>query len=136
MIPDLDLYLPDQALDQTLAPCPKCGAEYNIPRTRRGPALFVFTKNAYRVICEAEGCCYKGKMERTADKAIHSWNNQVELCKLKQLRSQAGLSQMALAERAGIGWTAISKIENGHQVPTEYMRTRLAAALCVDPSEL
>jgi DNA-binding XRE family transcriptional regulator len=136
MIPDYLENLPDPALDQNLKPCHSCGAKYNIPGIRRGPTILMFSKNAYRVDCLAEKCKHRGKMERTCENAIISWNKQVKPGKLRELRKQRGLSQVALGDLAGIGYTAISKIEMGKQVPTEYMLTKLSKALGVDISEI
>lgn len=54
---------------------------------------------------------------------------------LKQLRAEAGLSQIALSERLGLKYyTFVSQVENGFgRVPTESMEA-WARALGVDPS--
>jgi len=54
---------------------------------------------------------------------------------LKQLRAEAGLSQIELAERLGLKYyTFISQVENGFgRVPTESMEA-WARALGVEPS--
>jgi transcriptional regulator with XRE-family HTH domain len=55
---------------------------------------------------------------------------------LKELRAQAGLSQIELAERLGLKYyTFISQVENGFgRVPTESMEA-WARALGTEPSE-
>jgi XRE family transcriptional regulator, regulator of sulfur utilization len=55
--------------------------------------------------------------------------------RLKELRTQAGLSQEALAERAGMHWTYLSDLERGRQTPTMDLINRLARALGVTLAE-
>lgn len=56
---------------------------------------------------------------------------------LRGLRKQAGLSQRELAQRAGIDFTYLSKIENGRvDPPAEETMRALARTLGVDPEEL
>ena len=55
---------------------------------------------------------------------------------LKRLRRAAGLSQEALAERAGISTQAISALESGlRKSPYPKTVAMLAAALGLDPAE-
>lgn len=51
-------------------------------------------------------------------------------------RRRAGLTQEALAERAGLHPTYISMIENGHKVPTLEAARQLASGLGVRLSKL
>ena len=51
---------------------------------------------------------------------------------LKRLREEAGLSQAALAERAGVNVFGIAKIEQGLREPNWATVLRLAAALEVE----
>ena len=51
-------------------------------------------------------------------------------------RAALGLSQEALAERAGPHWTYLGGIERGTRNPTLAKIVLLAAALDVDPGEL
>jgi transcriptional regulator with XRE-family HTH domain len=56
---------------------------------------------------------------------------------LRGLRKGAGLSQRELAERAGIDFTYLSKIENARvEPPAEATLRALARALAADPEEL
>ena len=56
---------------------------------------------------------------------------------LRGLRKGAGLSQRELAERAGIDFTYLSKIENARvEPPAETTLRALARALAADPEEL
>lgn len=56
--------------------------------------------------------------------------------RLRQLRAARGLSQEALARRAGINRSYYSKIETGSQSPTVDRLHQIAAALHVHISEL
>jgi transcriptional regulator with XRE-family HTH domain len=55
---------------------------------------------------------------------------------VRRLRASAGLSQEALAERAGLHRTYVSSIERGERNLTLENIFRLAEALGVDPREL
>lgn len=55
---------------------------------------------------------------------------------LRQLRTEKGLSQSALAERAGLSRNFVAQIERGESLPTVATLSRLAAALGVTSSEL
>jgi transcriptional regulator with XRE-family HTH domain len=55
---------------------------------------------------------------------------------LRDLRRTAGLSQEALAERAGIHSTYVSQIERGLKSPTVRMLGKLAKALGTTPSKI
>lgn len=48
---------------------------------------------------------------------------------LRKMRKQAGLTQQQLADRAGLGHSIISDIENGKKQPTVYTMCLLAFAL-------
>jgi DNA-binding XRE family transcriptional regulator len=56
--------------------------------------------------------------------------------RLRQLRAARGLSQEALARRAGIARSFYSKIETGNQSPTVDKLHNIAAALHVHIAEL
>jgi HTH-type transcriptional regulator, competence development regulator len=60
--------------------------------------------------------------------------------RLRELRRARGLSQRALAERVGVGFSYISRCETGTldfgQYPSEELICRLAAALDADEDEL
>ncbi len=56
--------------------------------------------------------------------------------RLKRAREQALLTQQELAERAGLGFPTISRIENDHVEPHFRTIRKLAKALGVDPAEL
>lgn len=48
---------------------------------------------------------------------------------LKHLREVRGVSQRDLAEKSGVGYASIARIETGRQDPTVGMLARLAEAL-------
>jgi transcriptional regulator with XRE-family HTH domain len=48
---------------------------------------------------------------------------------LRHWRERRGYSVRQLAERAGVGFVTVSRIENGHMSPTVTMLEKLAAAL-------
>jgi transcriptional regulator with XRE-family HTH domain len=48
---------------------------------------------------------------------------------LKEWRKIRGLSQWALADKSGVGYASIARIETGRQDPTVGMLARLAEAL-------
>jgi transcriptional regulator with XRE-family HTH domain len=48
---------------------------------------------------------------------------------LRQWRKARGLNQWDLADRSGVGYASIARIETGRQDPTVSMLTRLAEAL-------
>jgi len=56
--------------------------------------------------------------------------------KLKKLRSERGLSQRALAERAGISREYLARLETARQDPTLTTLEKLAHALRVDVTRL
>ncbi len=56
--------------------------------------------------------------------------------RVRSIRSDQGISQMALAERAGLHFTFVSSIERGRRNPTLTTICALAEGLNVDPSEL
>ena len=55
---------------------------------------------------------------------------------LKRERERALLTQQELAERAGLGFPTISRIENDHVEPHFRTIRKLAQALGLDPAEL
>lgn len=56
--------------------------------------------------------------------------------RLEAIRADIGLSQTALAERAGTSQSAISQMERGERKPSFGMLRKLAGALRVSPSHL
>jgi len=48
---------------------------------------------------------------------------------LRHWRERRGYSVRGLAERAGVGFVTVSRIENGHMSPTVEMLEKLAKAL-------
>lgn len=56
--------------------------------------------------------------------------------KLKRLREAQGLTQEALAEKAGISRTYIARLETAKHDPTLTVIEKLAKALGVKPSQL
>jgi transcriptional regulator with XRE-family HTH domain len=56
--------------------------------------------------------------------------------RLCRLRKQAGLTQEALADTAGLHWTYVGQIERGERNLTYKNVLKLARGLGVDPSEL
>ena len=55
---------------------------------------------------------------------------------LRHWREQRGLSVRALAERAGVSYPTISRIESGRMSPTVEMLEKLAKALDIDARDL
>lgn len=55
---------------------------------------------------------------------------------LRRMRKERGLSQEALAERAGLATDYLGFIERGENVPTLTVLLKLAMALDIPPSEL
>jgi transcriptional regulator with XRE-family HTH domain len=51
---------------------------------------------------------------------------------LRHWRERRGYSVRGLAERAGVGFVTVSRIENGHMSPTVEMLEKLAKALDID----
>jgi len=51
---------------------------------------------------------------------------------LKRWRNIRGLSQWDLADKSGVGYASIARIETGRQDPTVGTLTRLAEALGID----
>lgn len=56
--------------------------------------------------------------------------------RLERIRTDAGLSQTALAERIGVSQSAISQMESGDRKPSFDMVRQMAKALGVKPSYL
>jgi HTH-type transcriptional regulator, competence development regulator len=57
--------------------------------------------------------------------------------RVRELRKAQGMSQRELADRAGIDFTYLSKIENGHmEPPSEQVIRRVAEELDADADEL
>jgi len=54
---------------------------------------------------------------------------------LRQWRERRGLTLHALAERAGVSYVTITRIENGRMSPTVAMLEKLAAALDISLRE-
>ena len=55
---------------------------------------------------------------------------------VKRLRKQAGLSQEALADLAGLARSYMSEVEVGRRNPTLKIVAKIAGALGAEPSEL
>ena len=51
---------------------------------------------------------------------------------LKEWRKIRGLTQWDLADKSGVGYASIARVETGRQDPTVGMLTRLAEALDID----
>ena len=60
----------------------------------------------------------------------------VKLTRLRFVRERAALTQRELAERAGVTYVQISRIERGEAEPYPSTVRKLATALGVAPSEL
>jgi len=52
--------------------------------------------------------------------------------RLKEWRKLRSLTQWELADKSGVGYASIARIETGRQDPTVGMLTRLAEALGID----
>lgn len=55
---------------------------------------------------------------------------------IRRLRNKAELSQRALADLTGLSFTTISRLENGHHLPTLGSLNLIAKALKVSQSSL
>jgi len=60
----------------------------------------------------------------------------VKLTRLRTVRERAALTQRELAERAGVNYVQISRIENGDAQPRPGTVRKLATALGVAPVDL
>lgn len=58
------------------------------------------------------------------------------MLRLKDARRQRGLSQHALAARAGVGYSTVLRAERGTHKTRPYIARRLAAALDLRPEEV
>jgi transcriptional regulator with XRE-family HTH domain len=58
------------------------------------------------------------------------------MLQLKDARAARGLSQRALADRAGVGESTVLRIERGKTSPMPHVARRLSAALGVEPGEV
>jgi ribosome-binding protein aMBF1 (putative translation factor) len=123
-------------MDHLIDICPKCKSPYNIPTRRRGPTVLKYDKNNYRVICL--NCWKLGVMQSTGNKAIESWNDREVYKKdhipdyairLKKLRTEMGLSQVALSKKAGLGKNTLYTIEHGEKFPKPETIQKLEAVL-------
>ncbi|MGH3850369.1 MAG: helix-turn-helix domain-containing protein [Pseudonocardiaceae bacterium] len=56
--------------------------------------------------------------------------------RIRERRQVLGLSQEALAERAGLHWTFVGQVERGRRNLSFHNLLKLAAGLGVDPAEL
>ncbi|MDX3064022.1 helix-turn-helix transcriptional regulator [Streptomyces sp. ND04-05B] len=56
--------------------------------------------------------------------------------RLRRLRTEAGLSQLALAERGGLDHRTVSRCENGRRAVSVDILARLAYALGIQPWQL
>lgn len=55
---------------------------------------------------------------------------------VRQLRGRAGLSRVALAERAGLDVSTLDRVEGGQANPTLFILLRIASGLDVPPETL
>ncbi len=58
------------------------------------------------------------------------------MLKLRELRKQRSLSQVALSKRAGLCPYTISRLENGHHRPTFLTVRKLAEGLGMKPEDI
>ena len=56
--------------------------------------------------------------------------------RLRQERERQGISQTALADRAGIDRNTVNRIENGHYSPNMESFVLICKALHLDPSDM
>jgi len=56
--------------------------------------------------------------------------------RLRQERERQGISQTALADRAGIDRKTVNRIENGHYSPNMESFVLICKALHLDPSDM
>lgn len=55
---------------------------------------------------------------------------------IKQIRYERGISLRQLAKSSGVGFTTISKIENGYVIPTQLTMISIARGLKMDVTEV
>jgi ribosome-binding protein aMBF1 (putative translation factor) len=128
-------------VDHLIDICPKCKSPHNVVShdknlRRRGPAVIRYGPKQYRVICLA---CWKlGFIRTTATKAIESWNSGEDYNKnyipkhavrLRKLRTEKGLSQRVLAEKAGLAKNTVYTIEHGDKFPKPETVEKLESVL-------
>jgi len=56
--------------------------------------------------------------------------------RLKEWRNRRGLTPWGLADKSGVGWASIARIETGRANPRLSTINRLAEALDLDPKDL
>src|SRR5262249_21191620 len=75
------------------------------------------------------------RMKRKSEKIFEDLRKRVS-GNLARLRTAQGISQMGLADLAGLHWRHLQKIEAGDSNVTLVTMARLASGLGVDPREL
>jgi transcriptional regulator with XRE-family HTH domain len=68
--------------------------------------------------------------------AVVAFDNSMTPLRLRDWRERRGLSLRALAERAGVGYVTVWRIEHGELSPTVAMLEKLARALDVHLTDL
>ncbi len=63
-------------------------------------------------------------------------NVKVDAGKLRDIRRQRALERRELAERSGVHWTTIARLELGQGTMRLSTARRIAEALDVDPAEI
>lgn len=63
-------------------------------------------------------------------------SDEINMNTYKQWRKSSGLTLRKLSEIVGVDFTYLSKIENGHEVPSVGLIERMGAASGIDPREV
>lgn len=72
---------------------------------------------------------------RPMTRGLHAWAQHVGQT-IKRLREQANMTQIELAEKAGLTQSHVSRIENAEHSPTHFTLDKIAKALSVEIREL
>lgn len=132
--PYLDLRI-NQELDRNLIPCPVCHNKYNDPhKHRKGPTcLPKFEGDKVHIICLS--CWTIGEPAKDQHGANDNWNagrlayKDREDNPYRKRRLALGLTQKQLAQRAGLGSSTITSIENGYYDMGDVTRLKVERAL-------
>jgi DNA-binding XRE family transcriptional regulator len=115
--------------NEKLKPCPECGAEFNIPSVRLGPAMLTLSAREYRVRCLS--CWHRGATKATINGAIEAWNaREVPLhIRIRRRREALGWTGRDLANKAGVCDDTVYRMESGRVNITNKNKEKLIEAL-------
>lgn len=121
-------------------------AERTVPASRQNLGEVLKAHNlefydAFKLFEDAEGKCSQDDfyIRSVSNEQGQSLQLQTNLAQevgsqLRAARLKAGLTQMELAQRAGVGQAVISRLESGQGNPTVALVADIARALSVEPS--